>query len=168
MDANKDILYNIMLNSNIKTIENLCKINKVTGIICKSKAFWKDKLMVDGYLFDNNIQYSMKSYKKINNIMIKINRLIRTVKEYNDGDIIFYFKKENLNNILPSNLLYSLQYEDFNEQIIEFYFDYPIYNIEYILYVGDDVYENQIASNIKEIKNTLFKIFYYYPKVIYT
>ena len=42
-----DILYNILLQSDLQTINNLYQINKDTIIICKSVQFWKDKFVND-------------------------------------------------------------------------------------------------------------------------
>ncbi len=39
-----DIIYNLMLNSDFKTLLNLCQTNKIANHYCKDKHFWGDKL----------------------------------------------------------------------------------------------------------------------------
>lgn len=44
---NQDIFYNIMLNSDIKDINSLCRTNNLANQLCNSNYFWKDKFNID-------------------------------------------------------------------------------------------------------------------------
>lgn len=68
----EDSWYNILLNTNIKNINNTCLINKNTINICKNKQFWLDKFSHDNlpYLikkFPINITKILIEYEKIYN-----------------------------------------------------------------------------------------------------
>lgn len=39
----EDVIYNLLLNADIKTINNLCQTNKIANKYCKNKQFWYDK-----------------------------------------------------------------------------------------------------------------------------
>jgi hypothetical protein len=43
----EDIIYNLLLNADIKTINNLCQTNKIANKYCKNKQFWFDKFNRD-------------------------------------------------------------------------------------------------------------------------
>lgn len=67
---NKDIWYNILLNSNIKELDYLCYTNKDSIDICSDKQFWLDKFLNDNlpYLvkvFPKNISKMINEYEKI-------------------------------------------------------------------------------------------------------
>src|SRR5947208_2278161 len=64
-----DIWYNILIQSDIETIENLCVTNKNAYKICNNKSFWRNKFHNDGLPFD-----SQKQYNTVN----------EWIKEYND------------------------------------------------------------------------------------
>ena len=51
---NQDMLYNIMLNSDIQDINQMCQLNIIANNICNSKMFWKEKLSIDYPLIKPN------------------------------------------------------------------------------------------------------------------
>ena len=48
IELNDDILYNILLQTNINDIKSVCLSNKVYNTICKDINFWKYKFIQDG------------------------------------------------------------------------------------------------------------------------
>ena len=44
MELLNDNIYDILLRSDIQTIENFCNTNKHTHNVCPSEIFWQDKL----------------------------------------------------------------------------------------------------------------------------
>ena len=48
----QDILYHVMLNSDIKEINSLCRTNEMANQLCYSNFFWKNKFSMD-YPFIN-------------------------------------------------------------------------------------------------------------------
>ena len=53
---NDDILFNIMLNSDLKSIGNLCTTNIVASKYCKDNNFWRNKYFYDNLpLYNKNI-----------------------------------------------------------------------------------------------------------------
>ena len=100
-----DILYNILLNSNIKQIDNLCNTNAQALQYCQSEHFWKSKFMHDRLPrikdVTNNWEYGYRAVSKAvtyaHNIitisLLKIDRdskvpIDTNIDEANDGTIV--------------------------------------------------------------------------------
>ena len=47
MNIHQDLLYNILLQSDVKTLNTLCKTNTKAHQLCNDKQFWMDKFTQD-------------------------------------------------------------------------------------------------------------------------
>src|SRR5688572_22688349 len=55
LTMNDDIMYNLLLQADSKTLEQLCLTNKAAVKICNNQDFWKTKLIQQRYkLLSNN------------------------------------------------------------------------------------------------------------------
>src|SRR5258708_7374227 len=72
----KDALYNILLHSDLNTIKNICETDKQANKICNDKYFWKNKITYDNLLIVEDMPFTMKSYKKAQDIIKKVYILI--------------------------------------------------------------------------------------------
>ena len=64
---NQDMLYNIMLNNDIKNINHIGQVNKIANNIYNSKIFWKEKFMIDYPLVKPNSTNWKQEYIKLHN-----------------------------------------------------------------------------------------------------
>ena len=79
-------------------------------------------------------------------------------------EIIFYFNEVNLEKILPIellNILYEIKPIEYGQTVN--IIDRRL--ITYELYVGGEVYIEEMNAEIEDIINIIIKILYYYPKV---
>ncbi len=75
---NHDVLYNILLHSDINDINKLSLINSDAELIIKTPQFWHDK-MVNDLPFISNI-YTKNEYIKITKIVTKVKDIINNYK----------------------------------------------------------------------------------------
>ena len=61
---NKDILFNILLNTDIKEIKNFI-VNKLTFTLYQDQYFWKSKFDHDGLPYLSNNMYMIYEYNKV-------------------------------------------------------------------------------------------------------
>lgn len=159
---NQDVIYNILLQSDLTSIKQLCSVNTVANKLCKDQHFWTEKLNKNGYLIDKDMPKTLKSYENIDNIDKKVNQMIKDARYY-DSYMIFYFNDENLNIVLPTKLLNMSKDNAFDAQTIKI----ENRTLTYTLYDEDEIEAYTIRTNTDTIKKLLVKILYYYPKVSY-
>ena len=158
-----DIIYNIMLHSNINTIKNTFNINKTFNQLYKNKSFWKEKLMKDNLLFDENLELSINTYTKIDSINNKVNDIVTKIKR---NVIPLYFNKEDLSNIVPICLMRGIDLINIHIQTVIIYFN-DYYHISYHFTNNSSSIDYRIIQIDKqEVKDILIKIFYYYPNIL--
>jgi hypothetical protein len=156
-----DMLYNYMLHLNIKDIKSLCQIDKNVQLLCKSQAFWKEKITQDfsGYIGDV-ITYDIKNYDKLN----KAKEITDSFIEYNYEGEIYFKNVEDISNVMNlsptfyNNLEKLPDYYDKND--ITLGFDSKSVSIE--------IDYRSIYKKRTNVKKLIFKIFYTYPNIGYT
>lgn len=179
MSQDEDILYSILLNSDIDTIMLLCNTyNRTIVKICNNNYFWKEKIIHDKLpLLIDDSKITMNYYKKIYNLYIDA---INLLSEYNTIKYI-PIKYEEIYKILPSH------YIDFLEDYIEDNdetFKYVVIKLQYLhsknlpmnitleLYEngnnwltesGDDEFIEDVTKN--DIIDTIIKLNWYYPNI---
>lgn len=92
MNLNDEIIYNILLNSNIHDIRNLCQSNIQFKNICHDKHFWVDKFNHDNLIYIENDNF-IDAY-----ITAIAYKLITFIKNKND-----LFQELYIN--IPSNII---------------------------------------------------------------
>jgi hypothetical protein len=161
------VLYNIMLNSDIKTIKNLCMNNKNVNLICKDKNFWEAKLDKEGFSFV--LDKTMKSYEN----MLKFQKEAKNLMMHRNIDVD-YSVNTDLSIILPERIENEVNIAikdidmdtiDSQEMSIFIYkntirFDWNLYDQN-----GDenDILSLYISKN--ELYNIFIKTMYYYPDI---
>lgn len=160
------ILYNIMLNSDITTIKNLCISDKNADLICKNKHFWQEKLDKEGYSY--TIDKTLKSYEHMLNIQKKANMLMTKRKISIDYPI-----DTNLHLIFPEFIENEIKKatKDINmdEIILQKMSAFIHKNVrfDWSLYDEDgnelDILSLYISKDI--MVNILVKTLYYYPDI---
>lgn len=157
------VLYNIMLNSDINTIKNLCLNNKSVNLICKDKYFWSDKLDKEGFSFV--VDKTMQSYEQMLNLQKKTEILMKNryidVKYPLKTDLSLIFSKiENEVNIAKEDF-------DINSQemtivnyknTIRLYWDFYDQNDDQI-----EILTLSLSKN--EFHDIIIKTMYYYPSI---
>jgi len=149
----QDIIYNILLQSNIYQLNNLCYIDKYNYKICSSSAFWDIIFNRDGYeLFadhDNAADWIAEYFK--------MKELYTLVK----GVIVNINKFKNVNISVDDSLRWIKQFvsslKHQNKRINIQYIDHGQYDISTTLHT--------ITVNKNELKLILLKTFYYYNRV---
>lgn len=180
--AEDDVYFNILLNSQIDTLRNLCLTQKNTALHCNNNYFWIKKFEHDNLplLSDqNSISGWINEYKKVVNIQHKAANLllvndIERTRQYlsTNGTISISLDKEYddyLNNILPPNLLKQLPYFSTPDSFT-FIVLIPITNgytmAYYIQPLGNEDHEVfAINSSYNEILNVIIKFLYYAPDI---
>lgn len=165
----EDIYFNILLQSDINTLYNLCNINKFEKI-CRSDYFWKIKFSKDNLIYIPNLDKFKQMFnivdKKLNmiksyQIIILINNIINDLNQ-NDVDI----KVES--NKLLFNFIYILKLFGIKHENIFFYETLKIKNInisknEFNNY--DIIFNKTILNtntlNLNQLLNFLFYIYYF-------
>lgn len=165
----EDILYNILLNSDMKTIKNICLTKKDTP--CQNTRFWIDKFNHDDILLVEPFPVSLigwiRTYEKMKEIEAIMEEALDVVKQ--DGyyliDLI-YKNKQNMIDVLGAD------YSNGQNNRITILLSRK--KLEYKIYVGYARYSfindrkkltNFIPDKIftpseKEFKDLLFNILY--------
>lgn len=161
MNISDEVIFDILLNSNIHDIKNLCQTDNQFNRLCHDKHFWIIKFNQDQLPFTDGPNY----------IDVYINAMV--------NKLVFYIKNQPFQYIhftIPLTILieidpktFSLVKEDFNEKIEEFIgIAYNQYNntwtidtygnrtrvinedlvisyLQYIIYHGGNIYLNKIG-----------------------
>lgn len=165
----EDILYNILLNSDMKTIKNICLTKKDTP--CQNTRFWIDKFNHDNIPLVEPLPVSLigwiRTYEKMKEIEATMEEALDVVKQ--DGyyliDLI-YKNKQNMIDVLGAD------YSNGQNNRITILLSRK--KLEYKIYVGYARYSfindrkkltNFIPDKIftpseKEFKDLLFNILY--------
>lgn len=161
------VLYNIMLNSDIKTIKNLCMNNKNVNLICKDKNFWEAKLDKEGFSFV--LDKTMKSYENMLKFQKEAKKLMMSKNidvdytRYTDLSVILPERIENEVNIAEEEI--DMDTIDSQEMTIFIYKGKISLNWSLYDQNGD---ENDIVSlyiSKDELYNIIIKTMYYYPNI---
>lgn len=95
-----DIIYNLLLNSDINSIQVLCKTNQYAHQLCHSEQFWKSKYLHDQFLMiDEPIEWKHK-YMLMTKIIKDVHYILQINKssqqlKLSDGEIVLNFKFNN-------------------------------------------------------------------------
>ncbi len=152
-----DILYNILIQSNINQIQNLCYTNKYLHQICNQTSFWeliheRDRLPL---LTEwDNIADWINDYHK----MKKINQKVTIILDYLvDYHRIRLFGGNKLNDWIKK----------FAPQLpgARFYIDVYYVEPNNIIIYSDVNKANLVTFNLNEFETILVQTFYYYPQV---
>ena len=106
-DLPYEVLYNIVLNNNLKTILNYCSTSQYYNDICKDYKFWKDKIKLD--FPEYNIKHNNFEYKMVYFILFE-----DTIRE----QIVLLRLNLNKISLLNYNKIYPL-IEDTIKKILE-------------------------------------------------
>jgi hypothetical protein len=189
MESNDVVIFNILLNSDIDTIYNMCQASEIADKICKDKHFWELKFEHDNLIIlrvREDIDGWWDEYNEVKDSTINTNDIIRIsliekkrdieINSFfpNDGTIIIKFSDEykyDYNTWLLPKELTSLVPEKLNRNCINILdFLYPI-QIRFVPN-NDDTYkltyelfceENEVSMDnlsLKEMKNILIKSLY--------
>lgn len=161
----RDLLYNIMLNSNYNTIQKTCSSNKIAVTITNCDQFWKDKILKDMPEYNlESLNYKIE-YKKIYNSLMMAKNMMDVIgmlqSSYNYINAL-YLCINNKSIILDNYNFYWMDNKKYENCVIYF----NIKN-EYELCV-EDVNENIVYSVIltkNECINFFGKLFYHYPEI---
>ncbi len=162
-----DLYYEILLNSDIEDIDNLCMINKSFNNICQSKYFWIDKFNKDklplikkhNKTVDWVIEYKKVLYviNRVNNVLMDLNNHDKTIinLKYVKQDISFLYDNNHIENYLPYDLIITFKN---NEYFME-YREVHSANRYAARYYNNNPTTIKIL-NENEIKDLLIKLFY--------
>ena len=183
---NQDIMFNLLLNSEIDNLKILYQTNKIANQICNNDFFWITKLSHNNIpiIYDeqpNNYIKWVKYYKDIQHTQLKIENIINIVLN-EDFDIDYNILKVRVRDyeilhLLPiDHLLYNKlknldlkqSYQDLRIKIL----DDDQYYISYVVYYdmpNDNFYKDEfiftITTTKKEILQFLTKILYFCPGI---
>lgn len=159
-----EVLFEILLNSDIDTIKNLCSINKITKSLCNS-YFWHFKYKKDGINYFEDMKFTLNEY----NYIYEKNKHIKNLMQYKSirlysHNFINFIQLEDESPLTLSNIIKE-EYGDVNIK------DYHMLMIEYPKLMSYKIIGNcrmiEISHNIKNVKLLLSKIFYLYPNICY-
>jgi len=184
-----DVMWlNILLNTNVKDIKNICLTNTTTKVICNDKHFWEQKMKYDGIIKISSFESTsyidwVKEYTKWYEINKKADDFLKRLKSEHertnqsikvflylnvDDDVRFILTnhKDGINKVLAETdlkdaveqNLFIQLYKNNDESII-------------VMWYFDDRNGDIVAAAEKEIENAelkdiLVKLLYYYPNVI--
>jgi len=110
-----DILYNIMLNSNVNTIKKLCQTDQKAYQICQHPQFWNNKIIHDGYYLHDTTPKTMRDYTGIDYWTHKINEVLsKSLRTQSGVYILGYGNRpndisyQNVMKILPADIMKQL------------------------------------------------------------
>lgn len=163
-DRNKeltnDMLYNIMLNLNIKDIVSLCHVDKNASNICDKKLF-EYILKRDGLYFEG-VEKSLASYQLLYQLKSKINKLrLNQIVFLAHIDLLKIFSSDTINEI---NKEWE-EVEPINYHIEELTI-YTGYHGDLLLNLSFGNYGVvEVTISIEDMKFALLKLLYYYPDI---
>lgn len=166
---NEDTCYNILLQSNVENISNLCYINKTCYKSCNDN-FWINKIKHDFNISvtikPENITKWIFLYNQIKKVydILEGNRITRIIHlKFNVMDdvlyrIAFIFPPSDINFIYMGE-----DYDNITDQLIRITYENDLVNIQYTEVGKNDYYT--INTKIDKIKLTdiLIILFYYFP-----
>lgn len=155
----KDTYYNLLLQSDYKTISRLCSTNKEINSICNQNSFWVDKMNYDQLPIYTTVLNYKSYYFKISKLIDKVNNIFN-LPYTTVLTIQLDYENQDLLSLLDFDI-------EFNETIYsqsihiigeygEYYFYYSINN--------QSVVDKKLPVN--EIKDIIVKLLYYYPNNI--
>jgi hypothetical protein len=153
----QDIIYNILLQSNIYQIKNLCFVNKYNYKICSSLAFWEYIFERDGYpLFEVHTKAEdwLDEYFKMMELDKLVTGVIKNINKHKHTRLETRDSKQQIRwiNQFISNLNYN------------YMIPITISMIKKNSYTVASPFNN-IKVDKKELKLILLKTFYQYPRV---
>ena len=106
------ILYNILLNSDYKTLINQVKLNKYVSKICQLEEFWKEKVnylstleICQLFFYNNSFNVSLQNnYFKDVFITNIYDILLYLVNDFNKKDLLIKIADPSLNNLIESTI----------------------------------------------------------------
>jgi hypothetical protein len=158
-----EVLYNIMLNSDINEIVNICNTDRNAAKLCKNSEFWKNKIIIDKLpLFDIDSKQSLSSYVRRLNVVNKTENLMK------NQDYGFTFStKIDITFLLPKGIVSWINKRDINNysfQQIQILKD-PYIHRDRIYYSLSDLTYDSWNIEKEQIKNILIQIFWYFPDI---
>ncbi len=177
IDMNSDMIYNVMLNADIKTLTNMCQIDKAAHQHCQDKHFWfqkmkQDKLPViridDGNDWIEAYQILLKAKEDA-----KLMMLVTTIEDdngteeynmYGEGTITIEFNEsledDDLIKVLLPNMIKKIHEKYKNHDLvpnsIQLILFKPRISYHYELYVNKGDFEvERIESSFDEMLNLL-------------
>ena len=173
-----DIIYNIILQSDIYTIKNLSMLNKNTLKLCNDKHLWitifnRDNLRIISDRLNNNFNLWIKEYIIVKNL---IDIIIKIAKTENDNVITIkttYNIFKNIMMSLSNEYLYWLEtaeliMQEYNINTIvniTFNIDPFTYKAKLNIHSGQFIVVYNIYMESDEVKNFLLHIFNHYPSI---
>lgn len=183
---NEDILFNILLQSNINNIKNYCLLSTISKNICNDKNFWLTKFKIDNIpiLYDiipSTLSQWIKEYTKVLYTQNLSKGLIKVLQEeflieQTVTVKIIFDTNDDIINLLPNHLTNKIinnkNYNNINreEQVIKIGIDDYDLKDTFLYYTLYDVFANQLINKsimlpYKQLSDLLFKILYYYPDI---
>jgi len=149
----QDVIYNILLQSNIYQLKNLCFVDKYNYKICSSLYFWETIFERDGLpLFEVHTKAEdwISDYFKIEELTTLVNSVIKNINKY------------------KTVKLYVNDHGGWIRQFISL--EKQTHKTITIKLISKNVYEisstlDQIHVNKNDLKLILLKTFYYYRRV---
>jgi hypothetical protein len=129
----EDLLYNILLNADIDSVSNMCKVSQTTRNICNNYTFW------DNYYNKNNIPMlhkynSIQDWIKAVKINYQTNKIINNLETIYVIPTVYYTKQfkrdQNMIDVLGNNYYIVIGKLDNQYSIIYFGTDHIIKNID--------------------------------------
>ena len=177
--TNTDIIFNILLNSNLDNVEDICATNIQAAKICNDENFWKTNYVYDKFPSVPVITNWKLTYIRMNQALNDVDAIVtisRVEKKRdakmndpypNDGSIKILFRKERHDytflyipkNIEPGQLP---KLGAISLQIVFIPIDNDRYDMTYYIYdVTNDVeYESNVNVTINMMKDILTKAIY--------
>lgn len=161
-ELSNDMLYNIMLNLNIKDIISLCHVDKNASKVCDKKLF-ETILKRDGLYFEG-VEKSIESYQLLYQLKSKIDKLwLNNIIFIADIDLLKIFSSDTIKKI-------NKEWEDEQDDPINYHVEeltiYTGYHGDLILNLSfKDYAVVEVNISIEDMKIALLKLFYYYPDI---
>lgn len=178
----QDAKYELMLNADIKTISNLCTLDKNYHNICNDPNFWLRKFNHDGLPLPNAtlspVGY-MKTYSNTFRIMRYIDFVLDNYNEFHiQFEDVFVFQ-DYLDKVCFEKIYLEMQtsLKDYFSYVRDGYDDDEIYGYLFVSFVNNDdqfkitlrkKYRVDVCSSIvntNDIRNILYQLIstYHYP-----
>ena len=164
---NGDIIYNIMIQSELLDIISLCQVNKTFYSIYMDNRLWFDKFIID-YSYVTILTIKVINYKEEYIKIYKVGIITKILIElFNNEDKYIYVTDISISNIywLPHHLM-----EILKNKAVSMYF--YIENNQYIIKLNHHIIKGRnplkvysISLNEKEFIQFLILLLYHFPNV---
>lgn len=179
-EIHSDILYNVMMHSDIDTLSDTCRGNKITQKICSDKSFWLEKFDRDGLPFFSDVIPKttgkwIYEYRRTERVINDLPDVLKFLTNQHGDTFQGATIRGTINSPvlnfpwLPEHLKNQVNFptQSFDSVIVMFYIQIPYI---WITYKYNNIYVNtsELIVTNNEMQNALELFMYTYPDITLT